>query len=61
MRLWIYLILLRNYEEGHRQSVEGKWNLSQVGNHAHKIQHKQIGISVGRIGRLVAERLRHLM
>src|SRR5699024_5663295 len=29
------LILLRNYEEGHRQSVEGEWNLSQVGNHAH--------------------------
>ena len=23
------LILLRNYEEGHRQSVEGEWNLSQ--------------------------------
>lgn len=33
------LILLRNYEEGHRQSVEGEWNLSQVGNHAHELQH----------------------
>ena len=38
------LILLRNYEEGHRQSVEGEWNLSQVGNHAHELQHKTIGI-----------------
>lgn len=32
------LILLRNYEEGHRQSVEGEWNLSKVGNHAHELQ-----------------------
>ncbi|PMS15151.1 formate dehydrogenase, partial [Paraburkholderia rhynchosiae] len=45
------LILLRNYEEGHRQSVEGEWNLSQVGNHAHELQHKTIGIfGFGRIG-----------
>ncbi|CAA4076200.1 Formate dehydrogenase [Staphylococcus aureus] len=52
------LILLRNYEEGHRQSVEGEWNLSQVGNHAHELQHKTIGIfGFGRIGQLVAERL----
>ncbi|WP_241158882.1 hypothetical protein [Staphylococcus warneri] len=32
------LILLRNYEEGHRQSVEGEWNLSKVGNDAHELQ-----------------------
>ena len=52
------LILLRNYEEGHRQSVEGEWNLSQVGNHAHELQHKTIGIfGFGRIGQLVAEKL----
>lgn len=52
------LILLRNYEEGHRQSVEGEWNLSKVGNHAHELQHKTIGIfGFGRIGKLVAERL----
>ncbi|PTU87946.1 NAD-dependent formate dehydrogenase [Staphylococcus pasteuri] len=52
------LILLRNYEEGHRQSVEGEWNLSRVGNDAHELQNKTIGIfGFGRIGQLVAERL----
>ncbi|MCU5746911.1 NAD-dependent formate dehydrogenase [Staphylococcus sp. SQ8-PEA] len=52
------LILLRNYEEGHRQSQEGEWNLSQVGNDAYELQHKTIGIfGFGRIGQLVAERL----
>ena len=52
------LILLRNYEEGHRQSVEDEWNLSKVGNHAHELQNKTIGIfGFGRIGQLVAERL----
>lgn len=52
------LILLRNYEEGHRQSKEGEWNLSQVGNDAYELQHKTIGIfGFGRIGQLVAERL----
>lgn len=52
------LILLRNYEEGHRQSKEGGWNLSQVGNDAYELQHKTIGIfGFGRIGQLVAERL----
>lgn len=52
------LILLRNYEEGHRQSVNGEWNLSKVGNHAHELQNKTIGIfGFGRIGQLVAERL----
>src|SRR5699024_4984194 len=29
------LILLRNFQEGHRQAVEGEWNLPKVGNHAH--------------------------
>ena len=53
------LILLRNYEEGHRQSVEGEWNLSKVGNDAHELQNKTIGIfGFGRIGQLVAERLK---
>ncbi|MCI2790880.1 MULTISPECIES: NAD-dependent formate dehydrogenase [Staphylococcus] len=52
------LILLRNYEEGHRQSKEGEWNLSQIGNDAYELQHKTIGIfGFGRIGQLVAERL----
>lgn len=52
------LILLRNYEEGHRQSKEGEWNLSQVGNDAYELQHKTIGIfGFGRIGQLVAKRL----
>lgn len=52
------LILLRNYEEGHRQAKDGEWNLSKVGNHAHELQNKTIGIfGFGRIGQLVAERL----
>lgn len=52
------LILLRNYEEGHRQSEEGEWNLSRVGNQARELQNKTIGIfGFGRIGQLVAERL----
>src|SRR5699024_6022499 len=32
------LILLRNFQEGHRQAVEGEWNLPKVGNHAHDIE-----------------------
>src|SRR5699024_4074441 len=52
------LILLRNFQEGHRQAVEGEWNLPKVGNHAHDIEGKTIGIfGFGRIGQLVAERL----
>lgn len=52
------LILLRNYEEGHRQSEEGEWNLPRVGNQARELQNKTIGIfGFGRIGQLVAERL----
>ncbi|MFD1065587.1 NAD-dependent formate dehydrogenase [Oceanobacillus locisalsi] len=52
------LILLRNFLEGHRQAEEGEWNLSQVGNDAHDLQHKTVGIfGFGRIGQLVAERL----
>src|SRR5690625_2152107 len=52
------LILLRNFQEGHRQAIEGEWNLPKVGNHAHDIEGKTIGIfGFGRIGQLVAERL----
>src|SRR5699024_9033254 len=52
------LILLRNFQEGHRQAVEGEWNLPKVGNHAHDIEGKTIGIfGFGRIGQLVVERL----
>lgn len=32
------LILLRNYEEGHRQAKDGEWNLSKVGNHVYELQ-----------------------
>lgn len=53
------LIILRNYMEGHRQAVEGEWNLSKVGNQARELQYKTIGIfGFGRIGQLVAERLK---
>ncbi|RYL09830.1 NAD-dependent formate dehydrogenase [Staphylococcus sp. RIT622] len=53
------LIVLRNFMEGHRQSVEGEWDLSKVGNQARELQNKTIGIfGFGRIGPLVAERLK---
>ncbi|OFM88949.1 NAD-dependent formate dehydrogenase [Staphylococcus sp. HMSC055A09] len=53
------LIVLRNFMEGHRQSVEGEWDLSKVGNQARELQNKTIGIfGFGRIGQLVAERLK---
>ena len=53
------LIVLRNFMEGHRQSVEGEWDLSKVGNQARDLQNKTIGIfGFGRIGQLVAERLK---
>src|SRR5699024_120922 len=52
------LILLTNFQEGHRQAVEGEWNLPKVGNHAHDIEGKTIGIfRFGRIGQLGAARL----
>lgn len=52
------LILLRNYEEGHRQSRDGEWNLSAVGNNAYELKGKQVGIfGYGQIGELVAQRL----
>ncbi|MFD1675769.1 NAD-dependent formate dehydrogenase [Alicyclobacillus fodiniaquatilis] len=53
------LILLRNFLEGHRQAVEGEWDLPKVGNHAHDIEGKTVGIfGFGRIGQLVAQRLK---
>lgn len=53
------LIVLRNFMEGHRQSVEGEWDLSKVSNQARELQNKTIGIfGFGRIGQLVAERLK---
>ena len=53
------LIVLRNFMEGHRQSVEGEWDLSKVGNQARELQNKTIGIfGFGLIGQLVAERLK---
>ena len=52
------LILLRNFLEGHRQAIEGEWNLPKVGNHAHDLEGKTVGIfGFGRIGQLVAQRL----
>ena len=48
------LIVLRNFMEGHRQSVEGRWDLSKVGNQARELQNKTIGIfGFGRIGQLL--------
>lgn len=53
------LILVRNFMEGNRQAVEGEWNLPKVGNYAHDLEGKTVGIfGFGRIGQLVAERLR---
>src|SRR5699024_12591128 len=52
------LILLRNFQEGHRQAVEGELNIPKVCKHAHDIEGKTIGIfGFCRIGQLVAERL----
>ena len=52
------LILLRNFMEGHRQVTAGEWDLPKVGNNAHDLQGKTVGIlGFGRIGKLVAERL----
>ncbi|NBJ68126.1 MULTISPECIES: NAD-dependent formate dehydrogenase [Clostridia] len=52
------LLLLRNYEEGHRQAEAGEWDLPKVGATAHDIIGKTIGIfGFGRIGQLTAERL----
>lgn len=53
------LLLLRNYEEGHRQAMEGEWDLPAVGSGAFELQHKTIGIfGFGRIGQLTAQRLK---
>ncbi|MFS0752691.1 NAD-dependent formate dehydrogenase [Oceanobacillus sp. 1P07AA] len=53
------LLLLRNYEEGHRQVEEGEWDLPKVGARAHDIVGKKVGIfGLGRIGELTAKRLK---
>jgi formate dehydrogenase len=53
------LILLRNFLEGHRQVLEGEWNLPKIGTRAHDVEGKNVGIvGFGRIGQLVAQRLR---
>ncbi|QDI90573.1 NAD-dependent formate dehydrogenase [Salicibibacter halophilus] len=53
------LLLLRNYEEGHRQAEEGEWDLPKVGSGAYELLDKTIGIfGFGRIGQLTAERLK---
>ncbi|MBA4603768.1 NAD-dependent formate dehydrogenase [Thermoactinomyces mirandus] len=52
------LILLRDFLEGHRQVVQGEWNLPKIGARAHDLEGKTVGIvGFGRIGQLVAERL----
>lgn len=52
------LLLLRNYEEGHRQAEEGEWDLPKVGSGAYELLDKKVGIfGFGRIGQLTAERL----
>lgn len=53
------LLLLRNYEEGHRQAEEGEWDLPKVGAEAHDMIGKTVGIfGFGRIGQLTAARLK---
>src|SRR5699024_2274806 len=53
------LLLLRNYEEGHRQVKEGEWDLPKVGSGANELLNKKVGIfGFGRIGQLTAERLK---
>ena len=53
------LLLLRNYEEGHRQAEEGEWDLPRVGSGANELLNKKVGIfGFGRIGQLTAERLK---
>lgn len=53
------LLLLRNYEEGHRQALEGEWDLPLVGSGAFELQEKKVGIfGFGRIGQLTAQRLK---
>lgn len=53
------LLLLKNYEEGHRQAEEGEWDLPKVGAHAKELYEKTVGIfGLGAIGLLTAERLK---
>lgn len=53
------LLLLRNYEEGHRQAEQGEWNLPKVGSGARELLDKKVGIfGFGLIGQLTAERLK---
>lgn len=52
------LLLLRNYEEGHKQAEQGEWDLPKVGSGAYELLNKKVGIfGFGKIGQLTAERL----
>lgn len=53
------LLLIKNYEEGHRQAEEGEWDLPKVGSRAKELYEKTVGIfGLGSIGLLTAERLK---
>lgn len=56
--LTIMLVLLRNYNGGHKQAVEGEWDIAGVAKNEYDLEDKVIAtVGAGRIGYRVLERL----
>ncbi|GAA6040056.1 hypothetical protein JCM8097_004758 [Rhodosporidiobolus ruineniae] len=53
------LLLVRNYDVGHRQILDGRWEVAEVAKGAYDLENKVVGtLGAGRIGYRVLERLK---
>lgn len=55
------LILVRNFLPGHRQVINGDWNVAGIAYRSYDLEGKTVGtVGAGRIGRLLLQRYVHL-
>lgn len=55
----LVLVLVRNFLPGHRQAINGEWDVAGVAHRAYDLEGKTVGtVGAGRIGRLLLQRLK---